>query len=271
MRPDSAFFILLDLHARRADPGCVSDAARKRWTRSLPRALAWVEWCLWGAGAILMGFAALSLGHRTVAAEQALSAFDELAELSVDGNGSLAISSATIDPDLHELSVDTPDQSLWSEEAKAHWMDTLARHVAPPIAALEIPRLSVRLAVLAGVDEDSLHRSVGWIPGTARPGSEGNVAIAGHRDSHFRKLKDVRVGDRLSLEVPGGTREYEVSGLRIIKPEHNSVLAAGHGDRLTLITCYPFYFVGSAPERYVVSAEPVPAEPEVADASITTP
>ena len=108
--------------------------------------------------------------------------------------------------------------------------------------------------VLDGTDELSLTRAVGHIEGTARPGSPGNVGIAGHRDSFFRGLRHLEVGDALSLTTLDGVTHYEVENLDVVEPTAVEVLDPTDYDALTLVTCYPFYFVGSAPERFIVRA-----------------
>ena len=95
---------------------------------------------------------------------------------------------------------------------------------------------------------------MGHVPGTALPGENGNVGIAGHRDTFFRELRNVKPEDRISLTTARGTFEYFVEYARIVKPEDVEVLAPTEEPLLTLVTCYPFYYVGAAPERYIVRA-----------------
>jgi sortase A len=122
------------------------------------------------------------------------------------------------------------------------------------IGRIEIPRLSIRAIVAEGTDARILRRSVGHLPGTALPGEEGNVAIAGHRDSFFSALRDVRTGDRVRITTPDGAFEYRVESKSVVSPEHTEVLSASSLPTLTLITCFPFRYVGSAPERFIVHA-----------------
>lgn len=125
------------------------------------------------------------------------------------------------------------------------------------IGRIEIPRLEVSAIVLEGVSGPTLRRAVGHVPGTALPGGGANVALAAHRDSFFRPLGEVRAGDEVVVHTASGDHRYRVSSTRIVEPYQTEVLAAGETDRLTLITCYPFSYVGSAPQRFVVTAEPV--------------
>ncbi len=119
---------------------------------------------------------------------------------------------------------------------------------------IAIPRLDVSTIVLEGVDASTLRRGAGHIPATAFPGKRGNVGIAAHRDSFFRGLKDVRKNDIVRLETLEGTFNYRVDWTRIVTPDDVTVLGDTAGPELTLVTCYPFYYVGSAPKRFIVRA-----------------
>ena len=130
---------------------------------------------------------------------------------------------------------------------------------APPamrsvIGRLDIPRLKLSVMVREGADEGTLSRAVGHIPGTALPGKIGNVGLAGHRDTFFRALRNIREDDTIELETTGGMYHYVVKSTKIVTPRDVSVLEASGGETLTLVTCYPFYYVGSAPKRFIVHA-----------------
>jgi sortase A len=128
-----------------------------------------------------------------------------------------------------------------------------------PIGRIEIPRLGVSVIVAEGVAYRTLRRAVGHIPGTALPGAAGNVGIAGHRDSFFRPLKDIQTGDEVVLTTAWGTWRYVVDSTDIVRPSDTAVLDATSRPTLTLVTCYPFYYVGSAPKRFIVQAREVAA------------
>ena len=147
-----------------------------------------------------------------------------------------------------------PDTTLWSPRRLRAYEESLARESEPPLALLRIPSIGLEVPVLEGTDDFTLNRAVGRIEGTARPGQPGNVGIAGHRDGYFRGLKDVGVGVAIELETPGDSRTYRVSDVRIVSPDDVSVLDPTPEPTLTLVTCYPFYFVGDAPKRYIVRA-----------------
>jgi sortase A len=122
------------------------------------------------------------------------------------------------------------------------------------IGQLDVPRLGVSTIVRSGVDDGTLRRAVGHVPETALPGEAGNIALAAHRDTFFRPLKNIRRGDRVRFTTPDGVHEYRVSDTRVVQPDDVSVLEPTAEPTLTLITCYPFAYVGSAPQRFIVRA-----------------
>ena len=126
-----------------------------------------------------------------------------------------------------------------------------------PVGRIEIPRLLLSAVVVEGIDDASLRRAVGHIPGTALPGHPGNVGLAGHRDTFFRPLKNLRIKDGLQFSTRSGTFQYEVESLRVVEPDAVGVLASAGENVLTLVTCYPFYYIGAAPKRFIVRARQV--------------
>jgi sortase A len=126
-----------------------------------------------------------------------------------------------------------------------------------PLGELSIPRLGVSAAVLQGSDEGTLRVALGHIESTSLPGESGNVAIAGHRDSFFRPLRHVQIGDDILLDTPTARVHYRVSSFRVVNPSEVSVIDPTSDAVLTLVTCFPFYFVGSAPDRFIVRANVV--------------
>jgi sortase A len=149
------------------------------------------------------------------------------------------------------------DFGTWSEKRILAYENSLAEHVAPPLAVLRISKVHLEVPVLEGTDDLILNRGVGHILGTVRPGEDGNIGVAGHRDGFFRVLKDVRPGDTIELSTSSRTDTYIVDQTVIVHPDDVSVLQPRSISSLTLVTCYPFYFVGSAPERYIVEASMV--------------
>lgn len=164
---------------------------------------------------------------------------------------------------------------LWSEQEMARaWDETPVirgehasrspESLGPPVAAararrgpagrLEIPAIGLDAWVADGTDARTLRRSVGWIEGTARFGEPGNIGLAAHRDTHFRELGKLERGDRIAVTTDHGSFAYEVDSIRIVEPDQFEVLADGDRSSLSLVTCYPFRYVGRAPLRYVVRA-----------------
>ena len=125
------------------------------------------------------------------------------------------------------------------------------------IGRIEIPRLNVKAVVQEGVDSKTLRRAVGHVPGTALPGETGNVALAAHRDTFFRGLRDVKKEDRITVATPDREIEYVVDSLEIVTPKEVRVRAPTATPVLTLVTCYPFNFIGKAPKRLIVRARQV--------------
>jgi sortase A len=156
------------------------------------------------------------------------------------------------------------DFRLWSDKRIQEHMESLAAKDGSPSAVLRIPKLDLEAPVYDGTDDLTLNRGVGRIIGTTRLGSAGNTGIAGHRDGFFRGLKDIAPGDKIDLVLPSQTSHYVVDNIQITSPDDVSVLRPTPKASLTLVTCYPFYFVGNAPQRYIVSASLASSDPSIA-------
>jgi sortase A len=122
------------------------------------------------------------------------------------------------------------------------------------IGELEIPRLQVSVMVFEGDDTGILRKGAGHIPGTALSPGSGNIGIAAHRDTYFRPLRVIHANDLIALVTPAGTLQYSVTDTKIVQPSDVGVLARAYGRDLTLVTCYPLFYLGSAPERFIVHA-----------------
>jgi sortase A len=125
------------------------------------------------------------------------------------------------------------------------------------IGRMEIPRLGISAIVMDGTTATTLRRAVGHISGTALPGRPGNVGISGHRDTFFRPLRNIQASDVVTLTTVAGQYRYRVLSTEIVGPDDVAVLEPSAGQTLTLVTCYPFYFVGPAPKRFIVRAQRV--------------
>jgi sortase A len=146
------------------------------------------------------------------------------------------------------------DFHLWSPGRITAYRASLTSKMDAPIALLRIPKIHLEVPVFDGTDDLALDRGVGRVLGTAKIGQAGNIGIAGHRDGFFRGLQDIAEGDRIELILPEHDDRYTVEQTEVVLPDDVSVLTQTANRTLTLITCYPFYFVGHAPKRYIVSA-----------------
>jgi sortase A len=201
--------------------------------RSLGRALTML-------GIAMVSFTVLAYLDGVFAGRAAIAAFEH-AEAAVSG---------VQQPSSFEI---TPDQSLWSTSAKSKYAAAL-QYERVPTALLSIDRLALEVPVFIGTDPITLNRGAGVVDGTARPGESGNIAISGHRDGFFRALEGIAPGDVIVLRTLQRTQRYVVSEIRIVDPLDVSVLDPTVESSLTLITCYPFRYVGYAPDRFVVRA-----------------
>jgi sortase A len=159
---------------------------------------------------------------------------------------------SSADSSLRRVAI--PDFRFWSQKRIEAYQASLVTSASHPLGVLRISAINLEVPVLEGTDDLTLNRAVGHIEGTAAPGADGNVGIAGHRDGFFRGLKDIHVGDIMDFFTPTGNSRYVVDQIVIVPPDDVSVLAPRSRPTLTLVTCYPFYFVGSAPLRYIVRA-----------------
>lgn len=168
-----------------------------------------------------------------------------------------------------EALASTPHVNTSTSEAlsgPAHALHSPA--LGTPLAELTIPSVGLSAAVLHGSDAHTLSLGLGHIENTPLPGESGNVAIAGHRDSFFRPLRNVKVGDDVLLDTPEERVHYRVSSLRVVNSHEVGVIGPTKDATLTLVTCYPFWFIGQAPDRFVVRATRVEDPPLVASTKL---
>jgi sortase A len=153
------------------------------------------------------------------------------------------------------------DMQLWSPGRVKAYKAALQRETPPTLAILRIPRLELEVPVYDGTTDAVLDLAAGRIEETALPGTTGNVGIAAHRDGFFRVLKDLKEGDALVLDTPVATERYRVEWIRITTPDDVSVIDPTPTRAVTLVGCYPFYYSGSAPQRFIVRAVPATGSP----------
>jgi sortase A len=206
--------------------------------------VSWTQRLLLILGLLLIMICVAAYVHRKIFSQAQLERFDSL-QVQTPAKKADAL---VIDSNF------AVDFRLWSAKRIAEYKDSLAHHVAPPLAVLHISKFELRVPVLEGTDELTLNRGVGHIAGTARPDEDGNIGIAGHRDGFFRVLKDISPGDTIELQTTRATDHYIVDQIVLVRPDDVSILQPRPVRSVTLVTCYPFYFIGSAPQRYIVHA-----------------
>ena len=205
-----------------------------------------IERCLFGIGIVCLGFYAVARLQGSLGRSIAVWRFDRDSS-RVAGAG----------PRKFAFRGDLADYSLWSEKRVAAYKQTLLMQFDRPLAILRLPKLKLQVPVFNGTDELILNRGAGRIEGTAMPGAAGNLGIAAHRDGFFRSLKDVEVGDKLELATLDGIITYAIDDIEIVFPNNVSVLQPRPRPSVTLVTCYPFYFIGDAPQRFIVHASQI--------------
>jgi sortase A len=234
----------------------MSRARSPRWS-SLARTC---ERLLFGLGACCLVIYAAACTHRSLSQAREEAVFEEaLVEQKKRINDDPAL--------LASIQAEEHDRSGWSVE-RVRYFEQVAEKPVQALGRLVVPDASVSVMLLEGTDELTLNRAVGRIEGTARPGEAGNLGVAGHRDSFFRGLRHVRMGHSLSLTTLEGIAHYEVESIVIVEPSDVEVLEPTDYPSITLVTCYPFYFVGDAPKRYIVHGRQVRFEPWAAAAGV---
>ena len=214
------------------------------WRKSTIRAITGFERLLLPLGLLLISGYATARIYTAIYARAELRAFWHAQLKSASSNS----------PNTSPQDQGNPDFALWTVKRVAAYKTSLGSLFPPPLAVLKIPSLNLEVPVLPGTEDTTLDRALGHIDGTALPGQDGNVGIAGHRDGFFRALKDIHRGDAIDLFTQNKTEHFLVDEIIIVLPEDVSALQPRPKTSLTLVTCYPFYFVGSAPQRYIVHA-----------------
>ncbi len=213
-----------------------------------------IEWSAWILGVALLG---LYVAARAGSEHARAAAVAEFEAAHPQGAAASEAVPGELATDEQRYAI---DRSLWSPGRAAAYVEAAA---APGTAdaILRIPSLALEVPVYPSTSELDLNRGAGHIEGTAPPGPEGHVGIAGHRDGFFRMLERLALDAEMHLDTPAARLRYRVVDIRIVAPEDVHVLAPTVKPTLTLVTCYPFYFLGAAPERYIVRAELVAESP----------
>jgi sortase A len=230
--------------------------SRRRWT-----VLQWIEWTLLLAGlSLIAGYGAARLE----------SWFGSRALL----NSMQRIDASQIQPTsdrAHDVGSSEVGAVKSTEDTTYANKESVLHQSVASLGVLQIPKIHLAVPLLDGTDDLTLNHAVGRIRGTARPGEQGNIGIAGHRDGFFRGLKEVRLGDAIDLRTDHETATYVVDEIHIVTPDNVSVLNPRPVDSLTLVTCYPFHFIGKAPQRYIVMASLINKENSGSESSMAGP
>lgn len=216
-----------------------------------------LELFCWGLGLALLGYALLAKIHEAEASDAGLRAFALATAGAAPAVSSITPANnreASTNNFLDVGELQAVDQSLWSKKRITQFTDIHKNNKETPLAVLRIDDLKILVPVYDGTSDFNLNRGAGWIEETAPVDGRGNIGIAAHRDSFFRALKDAKRGQKMTLQTLQGTRHFTLANIQIINPSETSVLEPSNSSKLTLVTCYPFYHVGSAPQRYIVTA-----------------
>jgi sortase A len=214
------------------------------WPTGTQSLLLWGRYVFFIAGILVLGYVAVTLLETT------LYQASETRRFQLALKASRASGRDVAPPPSLLLPVPGEDQAKLGTLASAGTGHS-------PLGRIKITSIGVAAMILEGVDTKTLRRAVGHIPGTAFPGQRGNVGLAGHRDTFFRALRNIRKDDEIMLETLDGSYRYRVDFTRVVAPQYIEVLNDSDDASLTLVTCYPFSFVGPAPQRFIVRAHRV--------------
>lgn len=211
-----------------------------------------LEYIFWAAGIVLVMVFFAGRFSRISQAEESVKRFESgvfLAQVPAPITTSDSVDATHFTSDIDRINTD-----LWSDKRKTQYEDRKGMSLLLPEAVLYVDDLKLVVPVFPGAGEDSLSRGAGWIKSTTAVHEKGNIGLAAHRDSFFRPLKDIQIGQKIRIKTLLGERHFEVKQLSVVDPSQIEVLQPTPESRLTLVTCYPFYHVGKAPKRFIVSA-----------------
>ena len=169
-------------------------------------------------------------------------------------SATLATTDAESDPAAQFANTGEPDTSLWAPGRIADYQASLTADLPPILGVLEVPAVNLKVPVYQTSSELVMDRAAGVIDGMAYPHEGGNIGISGHRDGYFRVLKDVQVGDAIVLQTLEGEKRFKIDATTVVEKTDTRLLKDTRDQTVTLVTCYPFYFVGHAPKRFIVTA-----------------
>ncbi|QFU76221.1 class D sortase [Halioglobus maricola] len=205
------------------------------------------------AGIVLLGFFVVHLAQGEVERRGAIGAFEE--QLAVAQASSVVAPPVpdAIQPNFADIGSE-PDTTLWAPGRVADYQASLLESLPPVLGVLEVPSINLKVPVYQTNTELVMDRAAGVIDGMAYPHEPGNIGISGHRDGYFRALKDIKVGETIVLQTLEGEKRFRIDETHIVEIDDTRLLQDTRDQTITLVTCYPFYFVGHAPQRFIVTA-----------------
>lgn len=223
-----------------------------------------IERVLWVAGLILVAVALFGWARGAVLSRRDVSNFEQARAMDAARKATETVVAPSpeaqptfgpsVTPDELAAADASVDTDLWSPKRVNEYEESLEVDTGLPLGLLRIPKIDLVVPIFEGTSDLVLNRGLGRIVGTSRISEAGNIGLAGHRDGFFRGLKDIGPGDFIELQSMYGDESFVVESIQIVTPDQVEVLRQSDEDVITLVTCYPFYFVGSAPKRYIVRA-----------------
>jgi sortase A len=209
-------------------------------------------------GVLLTGFFVVQLAQGEVQRQDGIANFEQMAQADLQAGAVAPAQEEALDGEAaiqQSLSaLGEPDTSLWNAGRVTDYQASLKADLPPVLGVLEVPSVGLKVPVYSTNTELVMDRGAGVIDGMAYPHEPGNIGISGHRDGYFRVLKDVQVGDPIILQSLEGPKHFRINATRIVPIKDKTLLRDTDEQTVTLVTCYPFYFVGHAPKRFIVTA-----------------
>jgi len=207
-----------------------------------------VEYSSYLAGVVLSVFFVVQLAQGEVDRQGDIEQFEQVASLDFSEPAAQVIDTGLSDE------MGQPDMSLWAPGRIADYEASLQAELPPVLGVLQVDSVGLKVPVYSTDTDLTMDRGAGVIDGMAYPHELGNIGIAGHRDGYFRVLKDVKVGDKIELQTLKGPKQFIINEVQIVEISDTHLLQDTEEQTVTLVTCYPFYFVGHAPQRFIVTA-----------------
>jgi sortase A len=205
----------------------------------------------YAAGVLLSGFFLVQLAQGEVQRQSGIAEFERLAQADTDMPS--PAQAASDNPDFEGM-VGDPDTSLWAPGRIDDYKASLSAALPPVMGVLELPSVQLKVPVYQTASDLVMDRGAGIIDGMSYPHEPGNIGISGHRDGYFRVLKDIQIGDPVILQTMEGPKRFRIEDTTIVEISDKRLLQDTSEQTVTLVTCYPFYFVGHAPKRFIVTA-----------------